>query len=331
MFSKPIASLILPFIISNISKDIKMEELSPLNLMYVKGRMYAVHNLNNFGGNIELAINHAAHSRTIVAETELQHYLDNMQGPTIADKYFQAWNQLLDNRKFKENLIKEGHLTYDEASELLHYLKILNYKYNISNVTNDQEAKDYLNMLNYWYLISPYAKNPNFRAEVTFNLSNRLSEEILKISHDLELNKYSIFSYANKIIDFNSQYPCMEINPYTCPLIVRRINFHHIDSYNSLMTAANAIGSDNYKNTAGEYVKQYMHKFYPGTVFEQGIFEPLRAGSRIETNNTMVWLTYMAGNNKYAADNLEDARKLRETDYGKYKEYLIAGKIESDL
>src|SRR3990167_8359999 len=28
---------------------------------------------------------------------------------------------------------------------------------------------------------------------------------------------------------------------------------------------------------------------------------------------------------------LEEARKLRETDYGKYKEYLIAGKIESDL
>ena len=28
---------------------------------------------------------------------------------------------------------------------------------------------------------------------------------------------------------------------------------------------------------------------------------------------------------------LEEARKLRETDYNKYKEYLIAGKIESDL
>lgn len=29
--------------------------------------------------------------------------------------------------------------------------------------------------------------------------------------------------------------------------------------------------------------------------------------------------------------SLDDARKLRETDYGKYKEYLIAGKIKSDL
>lgn len=311
MLSKPIGSLMLPYIFAEIPMNISMEEMSPLDRMYLKGRMYAVYNLNNYGGNIELALGHVAHSRTIVTETELQYYLDHLPGPTPGDQDFQAWNQLLDNYMLVANLTKDGHLTNDEALELVHYMKILNYRYNLGNITNDDGVRDQLSTLSEWYLISPYAANPNFRAEAASYLRDRLYEDIIRMGGDWDANKHVIFSHAKKILDFNADYPCWGNNPYTCPWAVRGINANHVYSYEKLMSAAKqATDQPSYMDLACEYVKQYIEKFYPGTVFGAAYFEPLKTAKKLETNNLLVWLANDAGDYKAAYEDYDEAKKF---------------------
>ena len=310
MFSRPIGSLMLPHMFGEIPKDLNLEEKSPFNKMYLKGRMYAIHNLNYYNGNIERALNHVAHSRTIVTETELQHYMEKLSGPTLADKDFQAWNQLIDNYLLIPNLTKDGHLTIDEASELAHYLRILNYRYSVYNVTNQQKVMDDINTLNYWYLISPYAKNPNFIGEATGYLRDRLYENIARMNGDMEANKHYIFNYAKMILDFNSKYPCFEKDPYKCPWTVREIKQNHVYSYEKLISSAMAIEQPKYMGIACDYVKEYIQKFYPETAFDSADFEQIKTAQKKETNNVLAFIANMAGNYQFVSLNYNEAKKF---------------------
>jgi hypothetical protein len=290
-FSKPIGSTLIYSVINSMnSLDLSLED--PLGRMYNQGAMFGAINLLNFNGDIELATNHVAHSKTILIEAEIQDRLNQTEGETRADKYFNIWNQLLNLPEFKAELTSStGHLSELEAEELIDYLKIINHSKYTFELTNEEEVWNKLNELRETFIHNPNYTNPYFKARVTLSHLNYQGREATRLSNEFGIKSDEYYNHLEDVIDLNLDYPCSEINEYTCPRFARTINTNIPHFYEASIFSALSNHTLEKDESAISRAREFLKKYYPNSDINNPT--SLNGIDQLETNHFAVeFMTY---------------------------------------
>lgn len=308
-FNKPIGSLILENAFFSGS-ELNLEEYSPFHQMYLKAKMYTLHNLIEHNGDIEKAMSHLTNTKWLFAETDLKGKLSKIEGKNTKEQMFNLWDELLP--KITSYLMGErGHLDDREAYELKEYLDYLNHLYYLTYDGNDEKKLEKLKTIERGFIHNGYGKNPYFLANITFDYSKRLIKEITDLGYDNYPEKYR---KAKEIININSDYPCNLNDPYECPKIVRTNRHEQILGYYLLTGFANYLNELPKKSEAAYYTKEFINKYYPKIDFEKDSKEEIKnkiKNSMIhETNNYVPFLTFYAGRLKEEVKQFEEAEKF---------------------
>ncbi|MFH1637041.1 MAG: hypothetical protein ABIB71_01295 [Candidatus Woesearchaeota archaeon] len=324
-FSKPIGSLMSWYAIPPLPQD-AISDLTPGSAMYNKGQLFGIYYLGKNSGDIEKSMYNITH-KLLLAQTETLLYDDVLNSQKYKDMntteiYFQLWDELLNNENFFEELTSDtGHLSGSDASELIDFLKMINYTRYLE-IFNDDEGKiDGLlqNMIEFEG--NGGYTNPYFRAKVVEGLTEGLApqgDELRAIvrkesalNHTVSEESLNAYHSFNKwMIDMNSAYPCSEPNPYSCPQEMREMRFNHIYAYFRMETDLFIFNQAHHEMAveATNYAIDFLERFYSGTDIMNEEFAPLKVSQK-ETDNFVPYIAYLPA--KYALDyDRELARKL---------------------
>lgn len=153
-------------------------------------------------------------------------------------------------------------------------------------------------------------KNPYFRGTVLDNLRPKLFLKLIEILNEKGMDSNEYYFKTKEIIDLNSDYPCNEKNPFTCPKTMRDINYTHILSY-PLMIRSAFMSNENWKkNEACEYTKDFVERFYSVNDFEEGNFDNIGEIEIKYGNNSLSVMAFNCGRNSEQNNNLEEAIKF---------------------